>query len=291
MVLEEAEMPKYVTNAHEEREVAVATTPSTRDRTVISDDFKDYLPSEAEGCNKKRVSKLRSEAMRSCYDMQPTKQSQPQDMEWQLSWSHWRAVIIGTGRGVNDDSLDTCGGPKKYKDSNGGVIDGTNANERILGADKKVLAGSEIPGVSLGYDGIREVKVAVGYKISGVNPGYDKSQRVKMKNAAVKLIELESENDYYNVGESTGVDMHAHEMAWREMVLPMDQKVGGFRIKCKIADFGQHGRGTIKLTAGEAEYAYEAAAHGWIPWQNSTVDGMMVRGLLKHENGCMRESS
>ncbi len=31
---------------------------------------------------------------------------------------------------------------------------------------KKVLVGSEIPGVSLGYDGIREVKVAVGCKIS-----------------------------------------------------------------------------------------------------------------------------
>ncbi len=30
MVLEEAEMPKCVTNAHKEREVAVATTPSTR---------------------------------------------------------------------------------------------------------------------------------------------------------------------------------------------------------------------------------------------------------------------
>ena len=40
---------------------------------------------------------------------------------------------------------------------------------------KKVEVGSEIPGVSLGYDGIREVKVAVGCKIPGVNPGYDKS--------------------------------------------------------------------------------------------------------------------
>jgi hypothetical protein len=61
MVLEEAEMPKYVTNAHKEREVVVATTPSTRDRmkinddfkdstrdqTKVNDDFKDYLPSEA----------------------------------------------------------------------------------------------------------------------------------------------------------------------------------------------------------------------------------------------------
>ncbi len=31
--------------------------------------------------------------------------------------------------------------------------------------------------------------------------------------------------------------------------------------------------------------------HEWIPWQNFTVDGMTVRGLLKHESGCMRESS
>ncbi len=31
--------------------------------------------------------------------------------------------------------------------------------------------------------------------------------------------------------------------------------------------------------------------HGWIPWRNSTVDGIMVRGLLKHEIGCVRESS
>jgi hypothetical protein len=71
----------------------------------------------------------------------------------------------------------------------------------------------------------------------------------------------------------------------------MDQEVGGFRIKCKIADFGQHGEGSIKLTAGEVEYADEAAMHGWIPWRNSPVGGMMVRGLLEHESGCVRESS
>ena len=112
-----------------------------------------------------------------------------------------------------------------------------------------------------------------------------------MKNAAVKLIELDSQNDYDNVGESTGVDMHAHEVARHEMLLPMDQKVGGFRIKWKIADFGQHGKGSIKLTAGEAEYADEAAVHGWIPWRNYTVDGMIVRLLLKHESSCVRESS
>ena len=45
-------------------------------------------------------------------------------------------MIIGTNRGVNDDSLGTCGGPKKY--------------ERIIGAGRKVLVGSEIPGVLSG---------------------------------------------------------------------------------------------------------------------------------------------
>jgi len=139
---------------------------------------------------------------------------------------------------------------------------------------------------------MREVKVAVGYKIREVNLEYEKSRRVKMKNAAVKLIELDSENDYDNFGESTGVDMHAHEMAWPEIVSPMDQKVDGFRIKSKIADFQQHGKGLKKLTADEvAEYANEAAVHGWIPWRNPSVDGMMVRGLLKHESGCVCESS
>ena len=99
-MLEEAEISNYVTNAHEESEVAVATTLSTRIRT-------------AEGCNKERLIEVRSEAMRPCYGIQVTKQSQPRDMEWQLSCSHWRAVIIGTGREMNDDSLGTCGDPKK----------------------------------------------------------------------------------------------------------------------------------------------------------------------------------
>ena len=44
------------------------------------------------------------------------------------------------------------------------------------------------------------------------------------------------------------------------------------------------GKKSRKLTAGEAEYADEAAVHGWIPWQNYTVDGMTVRGLLKYES-------
>ena len=78
-------MPKYyVTNAQKQREVAVATTPSTRVQTVTSDDLKDYLPSETEGCNKEHLIEVRSEAMRPCYGMQVTKQSQPQDMEWRL---------------------------------------------------------------------------------------------------------------------------------------------------------------------------------------------------------------
>ncbi len=55
---------------------------------------------------------------------------------------------------------------------------------------------------------------------------------------AVKLIVLDSKIDYDYAGESTGVDMHAHEVARHEMVSPMDQKVGGFRIKGKITDFG-----------------------------------------------------
>ena len=116
-----------------------------------------------------------------------------------------------------------------------------------------------------------------------------------MKNAAVKLIVLDSQNDYDNVGESTGVDMHAHEVARHEMVSPMDQKVDNFRIKSKIADFGEHGKGLKKLTADEvnnqAEYANEASVHGWIPWRNHIVDGMIVRWLLKHESSCVRVSS
>ncbi len=37
------------------------------------------------------------------------------------------------------------GGPKKSKHNNRGVIDGTGANECMLGADKRVLDGCEIP--------------------------------------------------------------------------------------------------------------------------------------------------
>ena len=42
--------------------------------------------------------------------------------------------------------------------------------------------------------------------------GYDKIRQVKMKYAAVKPMVLDSKIGYDDVGESTGVDMHAHEV-------------------------------------------------------------------------------
>jgi len=116
--------------------VAVSSIPNT----VTSDDSKAYLSSETEGCNKERLMAVRSDAMRPCYGQQVTQQLQSQEMEWQLGCSHWRAIIIGTVRGVNNNSLGTCGGPKQTK--------------CILGADKRVFVGCEILGVSLGYDEI-----------------------------------------------------------------------------------------------------------------------------------------
>ena len=60
--------------------------------------------------------------------------------------------------------------------------------------------------------------------------------------------------DYDDVGESTGVDMHAHKVARHEMVLPMDQNDSSL-VSGKVADFGQHrvnqGEGLTKLTAGD----------------------------------------
>ena len=106
-------------------------------------------------------------------------------MEWRLRCSHWRAIIIDTGRGVNNKSLGTCGGPKQPKHNNISVIDCTDATKCILGTDKRVSVGCKIPGVSLGYDKIQGVKVLVCCKIPGVKLGYDKIRRVKMKNAAV----------------------------------------------------------------------------------------------------------
>ena len=52
----------------------------------------------------------------------------------------------------------------------------------------------------------------IGCKILGWRLGYDKIRKVKRKNVAVKLIMLDSNIEYNNVGESTGVDMHAHEV-------------------------------------------------------------------------------
>ena len=46
--------------------------------------------------------------------------------------------------------------------------------------------------------------------------------------------------------------------------------------------------GLTKLTAGDVhnrvESAGEAAVHGWIPWQNPTFDGTIVRGSLNCES-------
>ena len=81
---------------------------------------------------------------------------------------------------------------------------------------------------------------------------------------------LDSNIDYNNVGESTGVDMHAHEAARHGMVLPMDQN-GSFLVNGKVPDLGQHrGNQVIGLTKITAWYVHnqvkssgEVAAHGW----------------------------
>ena len=113
MVLEEAGMPTCVTNAQEQRDVAVASIPNTCVQTVTSNDSKTYISSETEGCNKECLISVKCEAMRPCDGLQVTQQSQSQEMEWRLKCSHWRAIIIGTSRGVNDKSLGTCGSPKQ----------------------------------------------------------------------------------------------------------------------------------------------------------------------------------
>ena len=118
-----------------------------------------------------------------------------------------RAISIGAGREVNDRNLGTCGGTKQPKNNNISVIDGVGV-KCILGTDERISVNCKIPGVSLGYAEIQGVKALVGCKIPGVNLGYEKSRRVKMKNAAVKLIVLDSKIDYENVGEYTGVRIH-----------------------------------------------------------------------------------
>ena len=168
-----------------------------------------------------------------------TQKLQPREMEWQLRCSHWRAISIGTGRGVNDKSLGTCGGPKQPNHNNISVTDGTEASKLILGTDKRVLVGCKIPGVSLGHDKIQGVKVLVSCKIPGVTWGYDKFRQVITKIAAVKLMVLDSQIDFDDVGKPTRVDMHAPEVARHEMGFPTD-KIGSFWIKGKVADFGQH---------------------------------------------------
>ena len=89
------------------------------------------------------------------------------------------------------------------------------------------------------YDIIKGVRVFVGYKIPGVRLGYDKIRQVKMKDAAVKLMVLYSIIDYGNVGEPTGVNIHAHEVAMHEMVLLMDQN-GSSLVNVKVMDLGKH---------------------------------------------------
>ena len=65
---------------------------------------------------------------------------------------------------------------------------------------------------------------------------------------------LESNINYNDVGESTGVDMHAYEVVRHEMVWPMDQNCS-FQIKGKVVDLGQHRvnqvEGLTKLSAGD----------------------------------------
>ena len=75
-------MPKYVTNAQEQREVAVATIPSKCVQRVTSNYSKIYLSSETEGCNEELLIAVRSEAMRPCYGQQVTQQLQSGEMEW-----------------------------------------------------------------------------------------------------------------------------------------------------------------------------------------------------------------
>jgi hypothetical protein len=193
MVLEEAGMPAYFTNAQEERDVAVSSIPNTCVQTVTSDDYKANIPSKTDGCNKECLISVRSEAMKLFDGLQVTQKSQSREMEWRLRCSHWRAINIGIGRGVNNKSHGTYGSPKQPKHNNISVIDGTGEIKCILGTDKRVSVGCKIPGVSLGYNKIRGVKVAV------------------------KLIVLDSKIDYDNVGDPTGVYMHA--IRWQGMKL------------------------------------------------------------------------
>ena len=78
-----------------------------------------------------------------------------------------------------------------------------------------------------------------------------------MKNAAVKLIVLDSKFDHENVGESTGVDMHAHEVASHEIVLPTDQddQNGSDKLADRVLELGKlkvdQVKESTKLAAGD----------------------------------------
>ena len=97
-------------------------------------------------------------------------------------------------------------------------------------------------------------RVSVGFKISGVRLKYDKIRGVTMKDATVKLLILDLNIDFDDVVKPTGVNMHAHEVARHEIVLPMDQN-GSFLGNGKVAHLGQHRvyqvGGLTKHTAGD----------------------------------------
>ena len=133
MLSEEAAVLICVINAQEERDVAVVGIPSASSQTVASDDVKGYLSSEIEGCksfvgeivsteplttceftgpsavyefgttlecdrieqsSKECLIAMRSAAMRPGDDLQVTKQSQLQVVDWRLSGPFWREAIL-----------------------------------------------------------------------------------------------------------------------------------------------------------------------------------------------------
>ena len=76
---------------------------------------------------------------------------------------------------------------------------------------------------------------------------------MKRKNVAVKLMVLDSNFDSDNVGEPTGVDMHAHKVA---IVLQTDHygQNGSDKLADLVVDLRQlksnQVKGSTKLTAG-----------------------------------------
>ena len=121
----------------------------------------------------------------------------------------------------------------------------------------------------MGYDKTQGVKVLVGCKIPGVTWGYDKFRQVITKIAAVKLMVLDSQIDFDDVGKPTRVDMHAPEVARHEMGFPTDQ-IGSFQIKGKVADLGQHrvdpDGGSTKVTAGDVHNRVKSASEAGSAW-------------------------